>query len=446
MFVADFIGSPPMNFLPFRRRRSQRGARESRLGERRRSPCRACARTSRRGELALGVRPEHIRFDDASRLRGAVYGAEYLGTTQIVTVDTAHGTMKARVARRHAGRAGEPMSACVSIRRGCRCSTRGRAAPCAAPCMRSRRMAEVDGGSRHQDVRQRRGGRRHGSDHRRRRVRRAAGPDRRRQDHDAAARSPGWRSRTRAASASAAAMPRPRRRRRATSPSSSSNIRSIRISSVFENLAFPLRSPARRLAEATSSARVERGRAMLRIDGKLQNRATQLSGGEMQRVAIGRALVRSPSIYLMDEPLSSLDAKLRARTAAGAEAHPARARRHHPLRHPRPDRGHDHGRPASACWSRAGWCRSARPREIYEAPRNVYVATRLGQPAINLLPAGSCSPASRCRPGRRTIGARTEHLAIAQGANGAALPARSTGSSISATRTICISASAGTSW
>ncbi len=51
---------------------------------------------------------------------------------------------------------------------------------------------------------------------------------------------------------------------------------------------------------------------MLRIAGKLKNRATQLSGGEMQRVAIGRALVRRPAVYLMDEPLSSLDAKLRA--------------------------------------------------------------------------------------------------------------------------------------
>ena len=50
---------------------------------------------------------------------------------------------------------------------------------------------------------------------------------------------------------------------------------------------------------------------LLRIDGKLGNRATRLSGGEMQRVAIGRALVRRPRVYLMDEPLSSLDAKLR---------------------------------------------------------------------------------------------------------------------------------------
>ena len=82
--------------------------------------------------------------------------------------------------------------------------------------------------------------------------------------------------------------------------------------SVFDNLAFPLRSPARRVAEPEIRQRVEQIAGMLRIGGKLQNRATQLSGGEMQRVAIGRALVRRPAIYLMDEPLSSLDAKLRA--------------------------------------------------------------------------------------------------------------------------------------
>ena len=50
---------------------------------------------------------------------------------------------------------------------------------------------------------------------------------------------------------------------------------------------------------------------LLKIDSKLKNKATQLSGGEMQRVSLGRALVRNPNIYLMDEPLSSLDAKLR---------------------------------------------------------------------------------------------------------------------------------------
>ena len=81
---------------------------------------------------------------------------------------------------------------------------------------------------------------------------------------------------------------------------------------VYDNLAFPLRSPAHREPEARIRARIEEIAGLLHIEDKLANRATQLSGGQMQRVAIGRALVRRPAIYLMDEPLSSLDAKLRA--------------------------------------------------------------------------------------------------------------------------------------
>jgi multiple sugar transport system ATP-binding protein len=80
---------------------------------------------------------------------------------------------------------------------------------------------------------------------------------------------------------------------------------------VAENLAFPLRSPARKWSEAEIKSRVAEVAKLVRIDHKLDNKATRLSGGEMQRVAIGRALVRKPAIYLMDEPLSSLDAKLR---------------------------------------------------------------------------------------------------------------------------------------
>ncbi len=81
--------------------------------------------------------------------------------------------------------------------------------------------------------------------------------------------------------------------------------------SVYENLAFPLRSPMRKLPEEEIKTKVENIASMLKISNKLNNKATQLSGGEMQRVAIGRALVREPNLYLMDEPLSSLDAKLR---------------------------------------------------------------------------------------------------------------------------------------
>ncbi|MBK8158141.1 MAG: ABC transporter ATP-binding protein [Rhodospirillaceae bacterium] len=94
MFVADFIGSPPMNFLRFESGLA-RGSAEARLGDAL-VPMPAVHEDVAPAKLVLGVRPEHIRFDDASPLRGSVYGAEYLGTTQIVTVDTDFGQIKAR--------------------------------------------------------------------------------------------------------------------------------------------------------------------------------------------------------------------------------------------------------------------------------------------------------------------------------------------------------------
>jgi multiple sugar transport system ATP-binding protein len=188
--------------------------------------------------------------------------------------------------------------------------------------------------------------------------------------------------------------------------------------SVYDNLAFPLRSPARRVPEADIRTRVEEIAAMLRIAAKLKNRATQLSGGEMQRVAIGRALVRRPSIYLMDEPLSSLDAKLRADLRFE-------------LKRIQAELGatilyvtHDQTE-AMTMANRIGVIEKGRliqvgtPREIYTDPRNVYVATRLGQPAINVIPAGLV-PNGALPAGAKTIGARTEHFRIAKASEGAA--------------------------
>jgi len=95
MFVADFIGSPPMNFLGFGGGLAK-GAREIVVqGAKVAVP--EVREDIAPSDMALGIRPEHIRFDDASKLRGAIYGTEYLGTTQIVAVETADGIIKARV-------------------------------------------------------------------------------------------------------------------------------------------------------------------------------------------------------------------------------------------------------------------------------------------------------------------------------------------------------------
>ncbi|TCL65192.1 ABC transporter ATP-binding protein [Rhizobium sp. BK251] len=105
MYVADFIGSPPMNFLRFTSG-LQKGAHSVSLGD-----VEVGVPEVREdmavGELALGVRPEHIRFSDASALRGSVYGSEYLGTNQIVAVETANGLIKARLPANRNFRIGE---------------------------------------------------------------------------------------------------------------------------------------------------------------------------------------------------------------------------------------------------------------------------------------------------------------------------------------------------
>ncbi|WP_349436017.1 ABC transporter ATP-binding protein [Pararhizobium sp. A13] len=105
MYVADFIGSPPMNFLKFMAG-VQKGSRSVSLD----GVDIAVPEVHQDivvGELALGVRPEHIRFSDSSPLRGSVYGAEYLGTNQIVAVETAKGLLKARVPADRTFRIGE---------------------------------------------------------------------------------------------------------------------------------------------------------------------------------------------------------------------------------------------------------------------------------------------------------------------------------------------------
>jgi multiple sugar transport system ATP-binding protein len=189
--------------------------------------------------------------------------------------------------------------------------------------------------------------------------------------------------------------------------------------SVYDNLAFPLRSPARRVPEEQIRARVGEIARLLHIEDKLANRATQLSGGQMQRVAIGRALVRRPSIYLMDEPLSSLDAKLRAELRVE-------------LKRIQRELGttilyvtHDQTE-AMTMATHIGVLEAGRlvqigsPREIYADPVNIYVAARLGSPAINLVPRSVC-PGVVAPAETATIGVRTEHVRIRKSVNGSAV-------------------------
>lgn len=175
---------------------------------------------------------------------------------------------------------------------------------------------------------------------------------------------------------------------------------------VRENLAFPLRSPILKTPEDEIARRVGEVAEVLHIGHKLANRATALSGGEMQRVSIGRALVRDPSIYLMDEPLSSLDAKLRADLRIELK------RIHANLGATLLYVTHDQIE-AMTMASHVGVLNQGRlvqfgsPREIYENPVSLYVAGRLGMPRINALPAELFPGAPS---GAKTIGLRPEHI------------------------------------
>jgi multiple sugar transport system ATP-binding protein len=105
LFVADFIGNPPMNFLAAHCG-LEPGQRSIALGEAD-VPIPSPTGGLAPADIRLGVRPEHVRFEESSRLRGEIIGVDYLGTTQIVTVETAYGRVKARLPASIAARIGE---------------------------------------------------------------------------------------------------------------------------------------------------------------------------------------------------------------------------------------------------------------------------------------------------------------------------------------------------
>lgn len=183
--------------------------------------------------------------------------------------------------------------------------------------------------------------------------------------------------------------------------------------SVRENLAFPLKSPMLRTPPDEITRKVAEVAEVLQISHKLDNKATALSGGEMQRVSIGRALVREPQAYLMDEPLSSLDAKLRSDLRVELKSIQA-------------DTGgtflyvtHDQIE-AMTMATHVGVLNEGQlvqfgtPREIYEDPVSIYAASRLGQPRINILPANLFGDHPT---GAKSIGLRPEQIHQGEGQN-----------------------------
>ncbi|GLS28579.1 multiple sugar transport system ATP-binding protein [Mesorhizobium albiziae] len=153
---------------------------------------------------------------------------------------------------------------------------------------------------------------------------------------------------------------------------------------VRENLEFPLKPKIRRIEPAEIKTRVDRVAKTLRIEHLLDRKTDRLSGGEMQRVSIGRAIVRKPRVFLMDEPLSALDAKLRE--ALRTE-----------LKNIQMTLGqtflfvtHDQIE-AMSMGDKVGVLNHGRlvqtgtPQEIYNNPRDTFVASFVGSPPMNLL-------------------------------------------------------------
>jgi multiple sugar transport system ATP-binding protein len=155
---------------------------------------------------------------------------------------------------------------------------------------------------------------------------------------------------------------------------------------VRENLAFPL--AMRRTPKAEARRRVDEVAAALELTPLLARRPAQLSGGERQRVALGRAIVRQPKVFLFDEPLSNLDAKLRVQMRAEL------VRLHRRLAATMVYVTHDQVEAMTmgqriAILHRGVLQQVGTPAAIYARPANVFVATFIGAPGMNVLETGA---------------------------------------------------------
>jgi multiple sugar transport system ATP-binding protein len=153
---------------------------------------------------------------------------------------------------------------------------------------------------------------------------------------------------------------------------------------VYNNMAFGLK--LRKIAKKEIDERVHGAASLLGIEGKLKSKPRELSGGQRQRVAVGRAIVRNPKVFLFDEPLSNLDAKLRVQMRTELE------QLHHKLKTTTVYVTHDQVE-AMTLGSKIAVMRDgvihqyAPPQETYDHPSNQFVAGFIGSPAMNFLSA-----------------------------------------------------------
>ncbi|MFC3182888.1 ABC transporter ATP-binding protein [Cypionkella sinensis] len=151
---------------------------------------------------------------------------------------------------------------------------------------------------------------------------------------------------------------------------------------VYENIRFPLR--VRNVPKAEHDARVMRAAEMVELGPLLDRRPAALSGGQRQRVALARAIVREPNAFLMDEPLSNLDAKLRVSTRAQIK------NLHHTLKTTTIYVTHDQIEAMTLAdrvvvMNKGEVQQVGTPTEIYDRPANTFVASFIGSPAMNLI-------------------------------------------------------------
>jgi multiple sugar transport system ATP-binding protein len=152
---------------------------------------------------------------------------------------------------------------------------------------------------------------------------------------------------------------------------------------VYDNLAFGLK--LRKLPKPEIDRRVKEAAETIQLTSLLERRPKELSGGQRQRVALGRAIVREPAVFLMDEPLSNLDAKLRVQTRAEI------ARLHQRLKTTIIYVTHDQVEAMTmgqriAVMSQAKLQQVGSPQELYDRPLNKFVAGFIGSPAMNFMP------------------------------------------------------------